>query len=134
VKAIAILLAGGTVFGTLAASLLAWFVETFCDENCTPDDPHPAGLTLLGLLAFVCACLVLACIALDRGRLALAAYTGQAVAAFALLSKALNESSHSDGKLLLFALAVELPAAAAVAISMRKTPATCPPAAPSRSA
>jgi hypothetical protein len=119
-KPIAILLAAVTLLGSLAATLLAWLVETFPFENTRPDDQNPAALILTGLLALVCACFTLAWIASDRVHLALAAYAVQVVAGFVLLMQAVGESAHSDGPLALFALVVELPAAAAVAISLRR--------------
>ena len=119
-KPIAIMLAAVTLVGSLAATLLAWFVETFPFENTRPDDQHPAAFVLPGLLAFVCACFTLAWIASDRVHLALVAYAVQVVAGFILLMQAVGASAHSDGRLALFALVVELPAAAAVTISLRR--------------
>ncbi len=109
-KSVAVLLAAVTLVGSLAATLLAWFVESFPFENTI----------VPGLLAFVCACFTLAWIASDRVHLALSAYAVQAVAGFILLMQTVGESDHGNGKLALFALVVELPAAAALAIALRR--------------
>jgi hypothetical protein len=109
-KRIAILLAALTLVGSLAATLLAWRVGTFPFENAI----------VPGLLAFVCACFTLAWIASDRVHLALSAYAVQAVAGFILLMQAVGTADHKAGLLTLFAIAVELPAAAAVGISFRR--------------
>ena len=119
-KPIAIVLAAITLVGSLAATVFAWFVVTFPFENTTPDDQHPAAFVVPGVVAFVCACCTLAWIASDRVHLALAAYAVQVVAGFILLMQAVGASDHSDGRLALLAVAVELPAAAAVAISLRR--------------
>jgi hypothetical protein len=42
-KPISILLAAVTLVGSLAATLLAWFVETFPFESTRPDDQSPAA-------------------------------------------------------------------------------------------
>jgi hypothetical protein len=63
---------------------------------------------------FLLAVAIVVSVALNRPGWAFASFAFQAIAAVVILSWALEESDHSDGKLLAFALAVELCALLAV--------------------
>src|SRR6266536_4046658 len=106
-RVLAVLLAAAWLAGTGLATLLAWFATTFPFENTTPENRHALSLILPGAIAFVFATLTLAAVVGGPRQLALGVYAVHIVAALVLLARTLEDSDHSDGTLVLFALAVE---------------------------
>jgi hypothetical protein len=123
VKAWAVLLAALSLVGAVLVLLFTWFLATFPWENSPEDATHRAvvQLVLPALVICVFASLTLIGIAVDRDVLPLAAYGGQATMGLLLLARGLDASSHSDGKVVVFALAVELPGAVAVLLNRRES-------------
>jgi hypothetical protein len=122
-KAWAVLLAAVSLVAVMLVVLFTWFLANGPWENTTEEDRHRVvvELVLPALVIFVFACLTLLAIAIDKDALALAAYGGQVVIGLVLLARGLDASTHSDGKVVLFALAVQLPGALAVLLKRNES-------------
>jgi hypothetical protein len=110
-------LAGAYGTGHLITAFLLIFWATFPFENQSPEEAAnddwligvAVGVVVVGLVA------TFGIVFLTRW--AVAAYAAAVVAGGALLAWALNVSENSDGKLLLWAAAIELTGLAAVVVS-----------------
>jgi hypothetical protein len=110
-------LAGAYLTGHLITAFLLIFWATFPFENQSPEEAANDDW-LIGLAAGVSVVgLVVTFVIVFITRWAVAAYAAAVVAGGALLAWALTVSEHSDGKLLLWAAAIELTGLAAVALS-----------------
>lgn len=106
VKALAILLAVANLAAVGFASWLMWFVAVFPWENS--DDPTGDDWLMPAAIVLAAAGLgLLVCVAASWTRWAAGALGLQTVVLLGVLSYALEGSSHSDGKLVAFALGIE---------------------------
>ena len=122
-KALAILLAAACLIGTSLAALLCWFLATGPFENATPDNTRPFYELLLPIaVAFVFAALTLGAVAVDHRKAAVAAFALHVVATGFALVRALGVSDHSDGVVVVFALAIEVAGLSAVLLGRRTRP------------
>ena len=116
-KVLAFLLALTFVVQTFLANLFVWFLNTFTFENQTAQTTSDFwGLLLPASLALVFAFLVLGAVALSRWRLALGAYALHVASGALLFARGVGISDHSDGLLIVFALAIELTGLAGVVL------------------
>jgi hypothetical protein len=124
-RALAIVLALGHLVGCLVVAWFLWFLAVFPWENQTPEserwDPVLIG-TAVAISVLATATLV--AVAIGRRSLAIPVVVLDLGLGLAILVFALGASSHSDGRLLGFALLVELPAIASVALLERSSDRT----------
>jgi hypothetical membrane protein len=119
-RALRILLAIGYAAANVLTGLWLIFLATFPFENQSPDEAATDDWLIgAGIALALCGVFAGAAIAL-RHRSAAIAYVLAAGAGLGLLLFGLSESHHSDGKLFLWALAVET--AGLVALVLSRSP------------
>jgi len=120
----------GTTFlmGNLLALLVAFYAYAFYpDENATPQNQTTYDAPFFPVLATVAvAFVVLAALAVDRPRPALAAFAIHAALVGLVLSIAVPLSAHSDRRILTLALAIEGLGAVAVLLAVLRAPTRRP--------
>jgi hypothetical protein len=124
VRIVATALATAQTVAIGLASLFALFVSSFPWENLEPEDEAEFDrIAALVIAGFVFAAATAVTIAANKLRWAVIAFVAQFAVSMAALSFALSHSDHSDGRLLAFALGVELVGIAALVISNRQAAA-----------
>jgi hypothetical protein len=103
-RVLAIVLAAACLVVTIMAILVAVIADALSEND---DQFH--SLALPAAFTFALSALTFGAVALGRWRLAVGAFALQAASSMLLLGKALHISAHSDGKLVAFAAAVEIP-------------------------
>jgi len=100
------------------AAFLMSFFATFPWENLTPEEQTADDWLVLAAIVLAASALGLVlCVVMSWQRLGVVALAVQTVVSLSALAYALEGSSHSDGKLLGFAFAVELAAVGALVLS-----------------
>ena len=118
-----VLLALAYLAGNAVFAFLMIFAVTFPFENQAPGDlGGDDWLIGVAITLFAFAFVITLAILLRRVGWAIAAYVAAAGLGVALLVWAVDESEHSDGRLLLWGTAIELAGLAAVALMRRPEP------------
>jgi hypothetical protein len=118
VRPFSLILGVAYLLENIGAALLLTFFATFPFENQSPEDRAARELISAGIVMAFLALVTLALIVRHR-RSAAAAFAANAAVALSLLTWAVGESDHSDGKLVAWALAVELTGLSAIAVALR---------------
>lgn len=117
-RALALIFAVAYLLANVGAALLMSFFATFPFENQTPEERAADDWLIgVGILVAALAIVTLIAVILRRQGWATLVFAVNAVLGFALLRWAVGVSDHSDGKLIVWTLAIESTGLGAVALS-----------------
>lgn len=121
-RAFALALAVAYFLANLGAALFMYFLAAFPFENQSPEDQAADDWMIgVGILVALLALVVLIAVVLRRQGWATIVYAPSAVIGFALLKWAVGVSDHSDGKLIVWVVAIQATGLGAVVLSARRS-------------